>query len=149
VDRVIEYKIGEGIVTEKNISHDEEEMYRDWRRSVLKGIIASSVLIALVTAPLGVRSQLAEAGEKASQENESDWQKAKRETGEATDSVGAAIKETAGKAWGATKSTASKVWDATKETSRKAWNATKQAASDAGDGVKEGAKDAGDAIKGD
>jgi uncharacterized protein YabN with tetrapyrrole methylase and pyrophosphatase domain len=149
VDRVIEYNSGERIVTEENISEDEEEMHSDWRRSVLNEIIASSILIALVTAPLGMHTQCAEAGENASQKSESDWQKAKRETGEATDSVGAAIKETAGKAWGTTKRTATKVWDATKETSRKAWNATKEAASDAGDAVKEGAKDAGDAIKGD
>ena len=124
-------------------------MYCDWKRSALIGLIASGIFLAVSISPLVVDNQPAGAGEKTADTDESSWQKAKRESGEATDSVGAAVKETAGKVWGATKRTASKVWGATKETSRKAWNATKEAASDAGDGVKEGAKDAGDAIKGD
>lgn len=124
-------------------------MYYDWRRSAVTGLIASGILLAVATSPLGVDNPLAEAGEEATQENESDWQKAKRESGEAAGSVGIATKETAGKAWDATKETAGKAWDATKETSKKAWNATKEAASDAGDAVKEGAEDAGDAITGD
>ena len=124
-------------------------MYCDWRRSAVTGLIASGILLAVATSPLGVDNQLAEAGEEATQENERDWQKAKRETGEAASSVGTAVKETAGEAWDATKETAGKVWDATKETSRKAWDATKEAASDAADAVKEGAEDAGDAITGD
>jgi hypothetical protein len=124
-------------------------MYCDWRRSALIVLIASCIFLAVSISPLVIDNQPAEAGEKTAGTDESSWQKAKRESGEATDSVGAAIKETAGKAWGTTKRTASKVWDATKDTSRKVWNATKEAASDAGDGVKKGAEDAGGAIKGD
>jgi hypothetical protein len=124
-------------------------MYCDWRRSALIVLMASGIFLAVSISRLVVDNQPAEAGEQTASTEESSWQKAKRDSGEATDSVGAAIKETAGKVWGATKSTASKVWDATKKTSRKAWNATKEAASDAGDGVKEGAEHAGDAIKGD
>lgn len=113
-------------------------MYCDWRRYALTGLIASGILIAVATGPLILENQHAEAAEEASQENESDWQKAKRETGEAASSVGTAVKETAGDAW-----------DATKETAGKAWNATKKAASETAEAVKEGAESAVDAIKGD
>ncbi len=135
-------------------------MYYDWRRSAVTGLIASGILLAVATSILGVDRPLVEAGEETTGTNESSWQKAKRESGEAAGSVGTATKETAGgawdatketagKAWDATKETAGKVWDATKETSKKAWNATKEAASDAGDAVKEGAEDAGDVITGE
>ena len=124
-------------------------MCSDWRRSALTGLIASGILFAVAAGPLGIDNQLAEAGEEATQEKESDWQKAKRETGEAASSVGTAVKETAGEAWDATKETADKAWDATKETSKKAWNATKEAASDTAEDIKEGVDDAVDALKGD
>ena len=124
-------------------------MCSDWRRCALTGLIASGILLAVAISPLGVNSQFAKAGEEAIQEKESDWQKAKRETGEAASSVGTAVTETAGEAWDATKDTADKAWDATKETAGKAWDATKEAASDTAEAVKEGVDDAVDAITGD
>lgn len=124
-------------------------MYCDWRRSAVTGLIASGILLAIATSPLGLDKQVAEAGEKATQANDGDWQKAKRETGQAASSAGTAVKETAGDAWDATKETAGKAWDATKETSKKAWDATKGAASDTAEAVKEGVHDAVDAITGD
>jgi hypothetical protein len=124
-------------------------MYCDWRRSAVTGLIASGILLAVATSPLGLDKQVAEAGEKATQANDGDWQKAKRESGEAASSVGTAVKETAGDAWDATKETTGKAWDATKETSKKAWDATKEAASDTAEAVKEGVHDAVDAITGD
>jgi hypothetical protein len=124
-------------------------MYCDWRRSAVTGLIASGILLAVATSPLGFDKQVAEAGEKATQANDGDWQKAKRESGEAASSVGTAVKETAGDAWDATKETTGKAWDATKETSKKAWDATKEAASDTAEAVKEGVHDAVDAITGD
>lgn len=124
-------------------------MYCDWRRSAVTRLIASGILLAVAISPLGVRDQLAEAGEEATQENEGDWQKAKRETGEAASSVGSAVKETAVEAWDATRETADKAWDATKETADKTWEATKEVASDTAEAVKEGVDDAVDAIKGD
>ena len=120
------------------LQKDEKKMYCDWRRSAVTGLIALGILLAVVTSPLGVDNQLAEAGEEATQENESDWQKAKRETGEAASSVGTAVKETADEAW-----------DATKETSKNAWDATKEATSDTAEAVKEGVEKVVDAIKGD
>lgn len=124
-------------------------MCSDLRRCALTGLIASGLFLAVATSPLGVDNQVAEAGEAATQGREGDWQKAKRETGEAASSVGTAVKETAGEAWDATKETAGKAWDATKETSKKAWDATKEAASDTAEAVKEGVDDAVDAITGD
>ena len=137
-----------------------KNMYYDWRRYALTGLIASGIFLAVSTSILVANDTPAEAGEKTAQTDESTWQKAKRESAEAAGSVGTATKETAGgawgatkrtagKAWGATKEAAGKVWDATKKTSRKAWDATKEAASDAVHGTNEGADDAGNTMTGE
>ena len=112
-------------------------MSYDLRRCAIIGLIASGIFLAVATSPLRLDNKLAEAGD-VTQEKESDWQKAKRETGEAASSVGTAVKETANEAW-----------DATKETSKKAWHATKEAASETAEAVKEGVDHAVDTIKGD
>ena len=112
-------------------------MSYDLRRSAVTGLIASGILLAVAISPLRIDKRLAEAGE-VTQEKEGDWQKAKRETGEAASSVGTAVKETV-----------SEAWDATKETSRKAWNATKEAASETAEAVKEGVDSAVETIKGE
>jgi gas vesicle protein len=112
-------------------------MSYDLGQSAVTVLIASGVLLAVAISPLRIDKRLAEAGE-VTQEEESDWQKAKRETGEAASSVGTAVKETV-----------SEAWDATKETCKKAWDATKEAASETAEAVKEGVDDAVDTIKGD
>ena len=113
-------------------------MCSDWRRSAVTGLIALGILLAVATSPLGADNQLAEAGEETALEKESDWQKARRKTGEAASSVGTAAKETAAEAW-----------DTTKETADNAWDAIKEAASDTAEAAKEGVENVVDAIKGD
>jgi hypothetical protein len=111
-------------------------------------IVASSILFPIMTSPLCVGTQAKEPPEKIVHKNESNWEKAKRETKEATSSIGEATKETAGKGWDKTKGTSKKAWNSTKTTSKKTWKVMKKSLSDTGGSIKKGFGDAVDAIEG-
>ena len=70
-------------------------MVYDWRRSAVTGLIVSGIFLAVATSTLVVHNQPAEAAEETTGADEGNWQKAKRESGEAAGSVGTATKETA------------------------------------------------------
>ena len=110
-------------------------------------ILASSILFPVMIPLLSVGVQAAEPPEKIVPSNKSNWEKAKRETKEATSSIGEATKETAGKGWDKTKGTSKKAWNSTKRTSKKTWKVMKEALSDTGGAVKKGFGNAVDAIE--
>jgi hypothetical protein len=112
-------------------------------------IIESSILFPLTTSILCVDVQAAEPSQKTVHTNESNWEKAKRETKEATSSIGGATKETVGKGWNKTKGTSKKAWNSTKRTSKKTWKVVKEALSDTAGSIKKGFGGAVDAIKGE
>jgi hypothetical protein len=111
-------------------------------------VVASSILFSITASPLCVAAQANEPPKKIIHTNESNWEKAKQETKEATSSIAEATKETAGEGWEKTKGTSKKAWNSTKRTSKKTWKVMKEALSETGGAIKKGLGDTVDAIEG-
>jgi len=111
-------------------------------------IVSSSIFFGGMTSPLSVEAQAEDSSEEIVQTNESKWKKARRESKQATRSIGEATKETTGKGWDKAKATCKKAWSSTKRISKKTWKVMKETLSQTGGAIKEDIGNTADAMEG-